>query len=63
MSDDISDESDFDLLARGISEFASHDSSEVILPPSTRRLRCSIGDVVGGYREKAIRCKDSTNKR
>lgn len=49
-SDDVFDESDFDLLASGISEFAAHDSSEVTLPPSTRRLRWTIGDVVGAYR-------------
>jgi hypothetical protein len=49
-SDDVFDESDFDLLASGISEFASHDSSEVTLPPSTRRLQWAVGDVVGEYR-------------
>lgn len=63
MSDDLFDESDFDLLASGISEFASHDLSEGTLPPSTRRLRWAIGNVVGGYREKAVKCEESTNKR
>ena len=61
MSDDEFDETDFDLLSSGISEFASADSSELTLPPSTRRrnwtlppstrrLNWAIGDVVGAYR-------------
>lgn len=48
--DEAFEESDFDLLASGISEFASRDSSEVTLPPSTRRLNWAVGDVVGAYR-------------